>query len=52
MLNVYMKEDEAGRTFYSWDALGSGGWYNLEVMLCRRGLKATQINLIDLTGVK
>ena len=45
-----MKQDAAGRTCYSKDASGEGVWYNLDVMLCRLGLKAGQVNLIDLTG--
>lgn len=50
MICIYMKQDAAGRTYYSATASGDGGWYNLEVMLCRKGLKAVQVNLIDLTG--
>lgn len=50
MISIYMKQDGAGRTYYSRTASGDGGWYNLEVMLCRMGLKAGEVNLIDLTG--
>ena len=50
MITIYMNKDEFGRTYYSEYQSGAVAWYNLDVMLCRMGLNARQVNLVDVTG--
>lgn len=46
---IYVKKDEEGKTYYSWDKETDGGYYRLDSMLKIKGLTGKDIELIDMT---